>query len=307
MSKLFRLSCIVALIAAFAPSLHARSSSYSYRDTAEGRVYTADVAETDQFIAAIRADATMWRKHSATVTVLSLRPVATDAPATGPHVIIGANAQWVSDLYLLNSTAATVVQKVGHRTFTAPGLDPIIFEPTITLQPTSWTIVKAIGKNFDSDWHQYSATSPPGLYGLQIDTHLQAAVYNSFSDGIAKFELPAMTKWLTSAAGQTLSFVLVRTDLSPHVGAYPTVLNTNSGNVGYELRVCTQVSDCLIEVNTAAPGVSQVGIRRVCDTACSVQFCLLSCSVGAPLALPGGVYPFIAIGDGGTQVARLPN
>jgi hypothetical protein len=281
----------------------ARSNSYQYVETAQARVYSVDVAQVDQFVAAIRSDDSMWRK--AGVTAQSLRPAAADTSVVASYLVIGANAQWACDGYFNNQSAVTVVQKVGHLTFTRPGNDPIVLEPTITMQPGTWTIVKRIDGNFDTTWHQYGPSSAPGLYGLQIDPHLQAAAFESFSDGLAKFELPLLTKALTQGAGASLTFDLIRTDTDPHVGSYPTILNTNSGAVPYELDVCTKTEDCVVEAHTAPPGVSQVPIGRVCAAGCSVRMCLYSCTAGVNLTV-SGIYPFVSIGDGGTQVVRQP-
>jgi hypothetical protein len=268
------LAMFAATVVAFIPHTALARNTYQYTDAAQARVYSVDIAKVDEFVAAIRSDDSMWRK--AGVTAQSLRPSAADTSTVAPYLVIGANAQWVSDGYFNNPSTVTVVQKVGHRTFTSPGFDPIVIEPTITLQPGTWTIVKRIDKNFDADWHQYGPQSAPGLYGLQIDSHLQAAAFESFSDGLSKFELPLLTKALTQGAGASLTFDLIRTDTDPHVGSYPTILNTNSGAVPYELRVCTKADDCVVESHTATPGVSQVPVGRVCATGCTVQMCLYS-------------------------------
>jgi hypothetical protein len=301
--RLFVLAMLAAASVELVPHEALARNSYHYTDTAAARTYSVDIRDVDKFIVAIRTDDSMWRRQES--AELSFRPVVADTSTVAPYLVIGANAQWVSDGYFNNPSTVTVVQKVGHKTFTSPGFDPIVLEPTITLQPGTWTIVKRIDKNFDPDWHQYGSQSAPGLYGLQIDSHLQAAAYESFSDGLSKFELPLLTKALTQGAGASLTFNLIRTDFEPHVGSYPTILNTNTGAVPYELSVCTKTEDCVAEMHSAAPGVSQVGVGRVCAAGCSVKMCLFSCAAGLN-ATVSGVYPFISIGDGGTQVVRLP-
>jgi hypothetical protein len=302
-SRAFVLAMFCATAITLIPHTAMAGSSYQYIDTAQARVYSVDVANVEQFVADVRADGSMWRRPS--VTAQTFRPAAADTSTTIPQLIIGANAQWTTDGYFLNQSTATIVQKVGHKTFTSPGFDPIVLEPTITLQPGTWTIVKRIDKNFDPDWHQYGPQSAPGLYGLAVDARLQAATFDSFSDGVQKFECPMLTKALTQGAGASLTFNLVRTDFEPHVGSYPTILNTNTSPVPYELKVCTKADDCVFEAHSAAPGISQVGVGRLCANGCSVQMCLFSCTAGIAGSV-SGVYPFISIGDSGTQVVRQP-
>lgn len=302
----YLVAMFVATVVALMPhTANARGITFKYVDTPQARVYSADVSQIADFIEQVKTDASMWRKSGA-ISALSLKPVADDLQASGGVLIIGATSLWATDGYFTNAGTTTVTQKVGHRTFVSTGFDPIVLEPTITLQPASWTIVKRIDKNFDPDWHQYGPDSAPGLYGLSVDAHLQASVYLVFGGGLAKFECPALTKFVLQSAGVSLNFSMIRTDTDPHVGAYPTILNTTSSAVQFELRVCVAIGDCVVEPHTAAPGVSQFGISRLCVTGCSVQFCLFSCSAGIAGTLPSGVYPFISIGDGGTQVARLP-
>lgn len=303
----YLLAMFVATVVALMPhTASARGISYKYIDTPEARVYSADVSQIADFTEQVKTDKSMWRKSGGSIAAFSLKVVADDLQASGGVLMIGATSLWTTDGYFMNAGTTTVTQKVGHRTFVSPSLDPIVLEPTITLQPASWTIVKRIDKNFDSDWHQYGPSSAAGLYGLAVDSHLQAAVFLSFSDGQAKFECPALTKFLVQSAGSSLMFDMIRTDLSPQIGSYPTVLNTTSSGVQFELLVCVTADDCLSEPHVAAPGLSQFGIARLCATGCSVKMCLVSCAAGPSGSLPSGVYPFISVGDGGTQVARLP-
>jgi len=302
----YLLAMFVATVVALMPhTATARGITYRYVDTLEARVYSADVSQSADFIEQVKTDKSMWRKSGA-ITAMSLKPVSEDAQASGGMLMVGATSLWTTDGYFANTGTTTVIQKVGHRTFLSPGFDPIVLEPTVTLQPASWTIVKRIDKDFDPDWHQYGPSSAAGLYGLAVDSHVQASVFLSFSDGLAKFECPALTKFLVQSAGSSLTFNMIRTDLSPHVGSYPTVLNTTSSGVQFDLLVCVAVDDCVSELHVATPGISQFGIARLCETGCSVKMCLVSCTAGLAGSLPSGVYPFISIGDGGTQVARLP-
>jgi hypothetical protein len=301
----FLLALLVATAVTLMPrAAAARGITYQYVDAPQARIYSADVRDIADFTERVKSHDSMWKRGS--VNALAFHPIAEDAPASGGILLIGANAQWTTDADFNNAGTTTVVQKVGHLTFARTGYDPIVLEPTVTLAPGAWTIVKRIDKNFDPDWHQYGPDSAPGLYGLSVDTHLQASVYLVFAGGLAKFECPALTKFVLRSAGVSLNFSMIRTDTDPHVGSYPTILNTTSSAVQFEMRVCADVGDCVVEPHTAAPGVSQFGIGRLCVTGCSVQFCLFSCSAGIAGALPSGVYPFISIGDGGTQVARLP-
>jgi hypothetical protein len=82
------------------------------------------------------------------------------------------------------------------------------------------------------------------LGGLAVDSHLQASVFLSFGEGLAKFGCAALTKFLVQPAGSSLTFNMIRTDLSPQVGSYPTVLNTRSSGVQFDLLAGVAVDDC---------------------------------------------------------------
>lgn len=230
------------------------------------------------------------------VLMLSVTISCPDAMAQTGVVPVGANTNWTTDLMLYNPSNAAVKQSVGHLTFTHPPFDPIVQTATVTIAPGQTLRIPRFDKYYDG-----------GLYILDVDPALRASAYLTFGGGSAKFECTKLTAGL-SAATPTLNFRMIVTDFAPNaIGAYPTFLSKNDVTVKVVLRVFNgDASSYTDESVDVPPGISQVPIRTYLPSGGNVSMCLISCSVGVPITLAGPIYPFIVLGDGGTQVVRYP-
>lgn len=243
------------------------------------------------------------------ILALSAFPAAAD---TGGVIPIGADGttsspQWVTPYAIFHNVAGVAVtQKVGRITFTAPGFDDFVVEPTITLQPGETRRLKNMHERFDRGRN----------YILHIEAGVEATVLLTYRPSCdfagehckAQFEVDNLTRALYQA-GESFEFNRIATDYTPPVGTWMLVLNLNAVPETVIFRVFgPQPSDPFADERYVAPaGISVYGLQSVLPDGGHVRSCLVACGSGTP-GSGAGVYPMALVGppDGGTQGPRYP-
>lgn len=232
------------------------------------------------------------------VLLLLALPMLAD---TGGVVPIGADGNWTTDGIFRNTTTHQITQKVGHITFTAPGFDPIVIEPTITLDAGETRRLVGMQQRFDAGKN----------YILPVESGVEASVLLKFLAGTTQqraFEVGNVTANLTQI-GSALDYVRVATSYTPPVGTWALVMNTNPSTIGLVLRVFGPLngfngtySD---EAVTVPAGISLVGVQHELKDGGSLRVCVGGCGFGTPGSV-SPVYVFLTVGppDGSTQGIR---
>jgi hypothetical protein len=210
-------------------------------------------------------------------------------------VPIGANGDWSTDLFLRNKSAETVTQKLGHLTYTRPGFDPVVIESSVTLKAGETRRFQKVEQFYDS-----------GLWVLQVDSRLEASAFLSYRGNVARFELNALEKSITTA-GENATFYRLAIDPSSNINTFPMVLNVSTASVQVELILygpdgATKIADVFA---TAAPGINLYTLPALAPSGATLKVCHTVCGVGVP-STPATIYPAAIVGpdNGGTQSPR---
>lgn len=239
--------------------------------------------------------------------IIACMPHLAAAQTGGVIPLAGADGAWKANVILRNVSTSTVTQKVGHLTYTRAGFDPIVIEPTVTLEPGETMRIPNAGANYDS-----------GFWIQAIDNRLECSVSLSYGSesggpGSTNFEVNAVSKPLMHV-GDAWEYHSIVTDATPATasGAWAVVMNTAPGGVtplvfrvfgskkvsgGYEFKD---------EFYAAPAGITLYPIQTARPAGATVLTCLSSCSAGAP-GTTAPVYVFILTGrDGAVRTPRYP-
>lgn len=235
---------------------------------------------------------------------LSIHTLATDTNGGALPIPSSTGTNWTANEVLRNTSTSTVTQKVGHFLFTHPGFDPIVIEPTVTVEPGETYRIPNAGANYD-----------PGFWIQTVDARLESSVALTYGAGIGStnFETDAVDRPFTTA-GQKSEYHRIITDAAEASasGAWFVVMNTNSSSVSLDFRVFASKKGpdgtyaFVDEYFNAPAGVSLKFIGAARPSGATVMVCDLDCAVG----LPGTSAPVYVLGltgrDGSVRAPRYP-
>jgi hypothetical protein len=226
--------------------------------------------------------------------------IAISCPGTADAAVLpipGAGGDWTADAWIRNTSSDTVVQKIGHLTYTRAGFDPVVIESTITLKPGETRRFANVEQFYDA-----------GMWVLQLDARLEASAFMSFRGNVARFEVNALTKAITQP-GDGVNFYRIAIDPASSIGTFPTIVNDSKVAAQVEMILygpdgVTKIADVFA---TAAPGISQFILPGTAPNGGSVRICHTACGIGLP-APAAALYAFVPTGpeNGGMQALRYP-
>lgn len=217
----------------------------------------------------------------------------------GSAMVIGAGFGWTTpEGFLHNPTEAPIVQKVGRITFIDPSgnFEPIIFEPTVTVEPHETRRIKNWHTLFDPD---------SGIHILAIEPDLEASARYAFGTGVCRttFDLEAIARGLKEN-GDRWAFHRVSVDAEAQVGAFPVFMNPNPEALGVAIAVFGRDGESFeLERIEIPSGVSQYEVQTQIPDGGSLLI-VLSQLGGVPLP----VRVFVPVGprSGATLGIRYP-
>ena len=238
-------------------------------------------------------------KYFVTISMIFFLTVfALTITAEGQVLPIGANENWITDLWLRNRSNVSITQNVGTLNQRFPDGSIRTIRTDVTLAPYETKRLEKVNLNFDN-----------GLWILDIDPRLEASAYLIFRDGsVSKFELNKIEKSFIKT-GDIFIYHRIATDFFSQIGTWAFILNTGFSNIELEFLVSGPIegSEITRERFNAPPGISQYGIKREIYYGGSVATCLNGCGLGdANTYSP--IYVFMITGptNGGMQGIRYP-